>query len=290
LLSKFSPTVLYTVPDLVPTLIRLLRQIESGRRAEERKAGEEGEEGEGDEGDEERKAGEGGEGGKSGETVLGLVSLKRLILGGGHWRPSIGEALVRSCLLPKAQVFLFYGSAECSFIGRSSPGEWPAYRPFASVELQMKDEELWVRSPMTLAPGQWLPTGDRVRRLPSEDAFEIIGRCSRCFKHLGAWVSPEPIEAWLMEQVFDGRALALLPVREGGRAERLRFTLAIKAEPQGEQIRLADALQARYKMAFPSAPAISRTVDIADWPVVASGKTDYLRLAHMVQAEPGCLP
>jgi len=108
------------------------------------------------------------------QQALGLTNLKRLLLGGGPWQPSF-QAVIES-FAPNANVHLFYGTAEASFIGHCQPYEWPWYRPFPGVRLRLDPEEsgaLWVSSPYVHSPSGVQPSSHNKEWVATSDVVEL---------------------------------------------------------------------------------------------------------------------
>jgi len=110
----------------------------------------------------------------SAQQAFGLPNLKRLLLGGGPWQPSF-QAVIES-FAPNANVHLFYGTAEASFIGHCQPHQWPWYRPFPGVRLRLDPEQsgaLWVSSPYVYSPSDVQPSSHNKEWVATSDLAEL---------------------------------------------------------------------------------------------------------------------
>ena len=223
-IAEFAPTLIYTLPDFVPLLIRL----GAGR----------------------------------------LANLRRLLVGGGSW-PTGMERLVYSAM-PRVEIGLFYGSAECSFIGHSSPSQLPWYRLFPGVQVKATSEgELCVRSEMTASPEQWVNTGDCVELCENPMRIRLLGRHARLLRFRGEWLHPEPIEDWIRSR-FALEQCALVALGD----PPSRIALFYSGElPQSESKDFGD-LRGQIALAWPRLPQIHRFERVPDWPRLASGKAD----------------
>lgn len=201
----------------------------------------------------------------AGPAALG--SAARLIVGGGAW-PAGGPIEAQAAKAnPRMRIQLFYGSAECSFVGLGHPEEMPWYRPFPDVQLREVDGELHVKSPMTISPGDWIATGDRVQLKQGGQAFQIMGRSARTIRILGKDLQPEPIEEFLCARGFCEIAAIMLETQNRGRL--VLFYRPGHKSPDASEIRQA------VSEAFPHAPAIHRLIEIENWPRLPSGKTNF---------------
>lgn len=227
-LCDFKPTVVYTIPDLVPLLLQAKAEA--------------------------------------------LRGVKHLIVGGGAWLKGHSAHLSAATLHPQMRVHLFYGSAECSFIGWTRPENLPWYRPFTDVQLQLMDGELYVRSPMTISPEDWIATGDLVELSSNADEFRILGRKARAIRVFGKHLQPEPIEEFLQARGYCERCVLTLE-----EADRPRLVLLYR---QGSRQLNAGEIRQAVTESFPQAPAIHRFVELANWPLLPSGKTDFEAFRH----------
>ena len=221
----------------------------------------------------------------------GAPFVRRVLLGGGAVGPTFPFEIVQKAF-PSAQLWVFYGSAEASFVGYSRvipdgdhfPGKQRAsmlvnhrYHPFPGVELKIQaDQTIWVKSPMTIAPNQWIATGDLGRCLENGQ-FEWLGRATRQLCLKGVKYSPEPIEQMLACE-FQTHHLAILQSLQGPVLCMVGSTQQLPSLTQiNERIRRADQ----------DFPLTRRVVSLPDhvWPLTAAGKTDWSALQKLLVAE-----
>ncbi len=281
--NAVAPTVLYGVPELVATFARQLQ-----RHAQP------------------------------------VLSVRMLLLGGGPVSPSFPMSLMQS-IFPNASLWSFYGTAETSFIGfrrldlgdQDSPpagGRRPAQvsqsaKPdlsgarsrevlpfvlFPSVELDIRVEpdgddvgEIWVRSPMTIAPEKWVGTGDLGRWAPS-GRFCLLGRAARQLVIKGEKYLVEPIEQALMQR-SDLARVALLANSQG---QVCCVSVGCSVEAEGGADRSATAhglslerVNAACRDHDPGFPGVRRVITLAakDWPITPAGKTNFVALREILE-------
>ncbi|MGA1301146.1 MAG: hypothetical protein ACO3X3_01455, partial [Burkholderiaceae bacterium] len=153
--------------------------------------------------------------------------VEKIIAGGSAWPARLTE-LCRETF-PNAQLICFYGAAELGYVAHSGPSE--PLRPFPGVQLRTDEQgQLWVRSPLTMSPSEWLASGDCVT-WASTDAdvnpklgFYVCGRVDRVINQAGSKIQPEPIEEYL-KSALETTELALLGIPDSLRGERLALLL-----------------------------------------------------------------
>jgi len=292
-LLAFSPTVLYAVPDLLARLLSAslpqegLAKVDLGQ-AELSKAGV-------------------SEANPPKSQVARLPGLRTLILGGGAWSPRMKDGI--DAFAPQAKTWLFYGTAEASFIGYSSSADWPWYRPFPGVEVRVAAEtgQLSVRSPFAcFAPkgaelsestgesetaevwahgdtvqheqDPWLATSDCVEMGPTQSdiRFRLVGRMERIIRLNGVDIAPEPIEDFLATH-YSGSLFCVCLADHVGPARLGLFYCS--------DVELTDTARIRglVQGAFPGLPVLSVIQRLDAWPRLASGKTDFQRLGDLVR-------
>jgi long-chain acyl-CoA synthetase len=184
-------------------------------------------------------------------------------------------------ITPFALVHEFYGAAETSFIALSD-AQTPTGsvgRAYPGVEIALIDGAIWVRSPYVFAgyaadsgdahwQDGWLSVGDMGRM--SDGYLYLSGRAGRMVTVADQNVFPEEIEAF-MERLPGIRRVAVLPVTDALRGAVL--VAAVQGDPEQEE-RILSAL--RIELGSLKAP--KSLIWITDWPVVASGKTDFATL------------
>lgn len=211
----------------------------------------------------------------------GLCPDMRLVLvGGSKLDPGLRHAL--QVMAPAAAIHEFYGAAEASFItiaGEATP-ESSVGRLYEGVEVSLDPSgEIWVKSPYLFigyAEGDgsarwrdgWLSVGE-IGRL--EDGFLYLsGRAGRMVTVADQNVFPEEIETLMLSLQGITKA-AVLPVRDA-----LRGTVLV-AMVQGDRSAEA-AILASLRAELGALKAPKALLWQADWPVLASGKTDLRAL------------
>ena len=202
-----------------------------------------------------------------------LPSIRCILLGGGSLPTRAPLDLIQK-VFPKAETWMFYGSAEASFIGYAALGQ--SYIAFPDVELDIRDDKsIWVRSPMTVSPGAWVNTGD-VGCWIDSGRFEIIGRVSRQLQVKGKKYLTEPMEHRLSTGLNLDR-VALLQDRSGHVCcicARSGFAAEV---PDPTLVRVNQVI----RECDPDFPLVRRiqTLAVGQWPLTGSGKTNWQALA-----------
>jgi long-chain acyl-CoA synthetase len=183
-----------------------------------------------------------------------------------------------------AQIYEFYGAAEASFITLAGPDAAPnsVGAPYPGVEIDLRDGQIWVRSPYLFQgyvgvdaggavwDGGWLSVGEMGRM--AGGFLYLMGRAGRMVTVADQNVFPEEIEGFI-EGLPGVRRVAVLP-----RADALRGAVMV-AVLQGDAAQETAILQAcRARLGALKAPRA--VIWRQDWPVLASGKTDLIRLAR----------
>jgi long-chain acyl-CoA synthetase len=184
-------------------------------------------------------------------------------------------------LAPQAQVREFYGAAETSFITLTDAGtpEGSVGRAYPGVKLDIREGEVWVKSPYLFKgyasdPGSaqwadgWLSVGE-MGWIKDGHLF-LSGRKGRMVTVADQNVFPEVIEA-LMEGLPGITRAAVMAEHDAARGHVL-YAIA-----QGDPSKEAAVLTA-LRAALGPLKAPRRIVWRADWPVTASGKTDFAAL------------
>ncbi|MGF6861631.1 long-chain acyl-CoA synthetase [Rhodobacteraceae bacterium MBR-64] len=218
--------------------------------------------------------------------------LRHVLVGGSKLDPVTRAGL--AALFPGARVREFYGAAETSFIALAGPDTPDAAvgRAYPGVAIQVRDRcgravpdgetgEIWVQSPYLFdgyagdAPGAsvwrdgWLSVGE-FGRIEAGNLF-LAGRGNRMVTIADHNVFPEEIEALLLTLPGVVRA-AVIPRPDGLRGHVLHAVISGSADPA--EVRAA----CRAAMGPLKAP---RRVHLrAEWPVLASGKTDLRAIAQ----------
>lgn len=121
-------------------------------------------------------------------------------------------------------------------------------------------------------------SGDRVRLLPG-GKYEFRGRLDRQIKWHGQRLEPEEIEAALVQAPGVSRAAVFLHTEA---AETEGVLSAAFQSPLEEALDLG-ALQTALKARLPEWMLPVRWFQLSDWPLTATGKTDYEALQKMAQ-------
>jgi acyl-CoA synthetase (AMP-forming)/AMP-acid ligase II len=184
-------------------------------------------------------------------------------------------------VFPNAETWMFYGSAEASFIGYAALGQ--PYKVFPEVELEIRDDKsIWVRSPMTVSPGAWVNTGDLGCWVES-GRFEIIGRVSRQLQVKGKKYLTESVEDRLSTGL-DLDRVALLQDRSG-HVCCICARSGFAAEVPDPTLARVNQLIRECDPAFPLVRRI-QTLAFGAWPLTGSGKTNWQALADHLDLAP----
>lgn len=208
-----------------------------------------------------------------------MPGLRLVLVGGSKLDFALRARLAE--LAPAAAVREFYGAAEASFITLAD-ADTPAVsvgRPYPGVELDIRDGEVWVRSPYLFEgyasdPGSarwrdgWLTVGEMGRL--EGGCLYLHGRKGRMVTVADQNVFPEEIEA-LMESLPGVERAAVLARPDAARGHVLHAVAM--GDPAAEAAVMAALRAALGPMKAPR--SISWR---ADWPVTASGKTDLSAL------------
>ncbi|MGV8874674.1 MAG: AMP-binding protein [Rhodococcus sp. (in: high G+C Gram-positive bacteria)] len=148
----------------------------------------------------------------------GSAGVREVLSSAARW-PESGKAALAAAL-PNATLTHFYGASELSFVSydrRDSSGSQVNGVLFGGVEVQIRDELLYVRSDMlfdgylgregqreSLTGGPvdgWMTVGDRARVADDDsgnDRLDVLGRSSDTIVRAGLTVELAPIEAALL--------------------------------------------------------------------------------------------
>ena len=212
-----------------------------------------------------------------------LTDLRLVIIGGSKLDSGLRVALRR--VAPGAELREFYGAAEASFItlADAATPEDSVGRAYPGVEIDLRGEvgEIWVRSPYLFEnyagsdPGtarwqdDWLTVGE-IGMLRDGHLY-LSGRAGRMVTVADQNVFPEAIEAFLLGLQGVVQA-AVLPVPDAQRGVHL---VAVLVGDAGREAEILSAARREFGVLKAPRAIIWRR----DWPLLASGKTDFLRLA-----------
>ncbi len=186
----------------------------------------------------------------------------------------------------------YYGAAELSFVGWSADGL--PWTPFPGAEVELRDGELWARSPYVSLgaldgrPGAmrtdddgWATVGDQATVL--HGGYAVTGRGSSAISTGGHTVLAEHVEQVLLDVPGVGAAVVLgLPDERLGHV----VTAVVEGEPSH-----ADLRAALTRLAPPARPR--RWATVAALPRTSSGKPDRGAVRVLVDlgtVRPGALP
>lgn len=225
---------------------------------------------------------------------VALPRLRHVLIGGAALAAPLRAGLQR--LAPLAQVHVFYGAAETSFITLAGPACPPdcVGQPYPGVQIALRDStgapadegEIWVKSPYLFQryagtdPGSarwhddWLATGE-VGRMGAHGLI-LRGRAGRMVTVADNNVFPEEIEGFLATLPGVDR-VAVLPRPDAARGTVLVAVLRGDAAQQ-------DAIMAAARGVLGPMAAPRALIWVDDWPVLASGKSDLGALAQRVAA------
>ncbi len=220
------------------------------------------------------------------EAQAGPVGGLRLIVtGGSKLDPATRAGLAMQ--FPAAEICEFYGAAETSFITLSDAAtpEGSVGRAYPGAEIDLRGpvgaQEVWVRSPYLFdgyagAAGDarwhdgWLTVGEIGEM---RDGFLMLsGRRGRMVTVADQNVFPEEIEAFLLGQPGVTRAAVL--ARADPRRGQVLDAVVMGGDPA--------ALLAACRRRLGPLKAPRRVHLVADWPLLASGKTDLAALQRFV--------
>jgi long-chain acyl-CoA synthetase len=214
-----------------------------------------------------------------------VSGLRLIVTGGSKLDPATRARLALQ--FPGAAVREFYGAAETSFITLSDDDtpEGSVGPPYPGVDIDLRGpagaQEVWVSSPYLFAgyagiagsarwQDGWLSVGEIGEM---RDGFLFLaGRAGRMVTVADQNVFPEEIEAFLLAQPGVTQA-AVLP-----RADALRGHVLDAVVMGGDP----DALLAACRRRLGPLKTPRRVLCVADWPLLASGKTDLATLRESV--------
>ena len=211
------------------------------------------------------------------EVPAGLV----VVVAGDRLAPALHGRAVAAGLV----VHHYYGAAELSFVAWGPHAE--ALRPFPGVEVDVRDGEIWVRSPhvclgydgppgpLRRAPDGFVTVGDRGALV--DGRLQVAGRPDAVSVG-GTVVETADVEAVLRDSQAGGRVVVVaVPHR------RLGHVLAgVLTEPADLP---AVRATARRRLEGPHRPRL--WFHLPELPVTAAGKTDRDAVAALVSGPTG---
>ncbi len=231
-----------------------------------------------------------------------VTATRRVAIGGGFLDERTRSQ--SAALFPNAQISVFYGASETSFITLADEDTPPGSvgRAYPRVELHIRDMdghncppgtagEIWVRSPYLFegyAEGRaertrwnegYLTVGD-VGYLDAQGYLHLVGRSDRMFTVADQNLFPEEIETYLRAQPGI-REAAVLP-----RADSKRGTVPVACLHADLDESDLEKLAAACRRTFGPMMAPRQMLPITDWPRLPSGKTDLQHLQRIVGNAP----
>jgi acyl-[acyl-carrier-protein]-phospholipid O-acyltransferase/long-chain-fatty-acid--[acyl-carrier-protein] ligase len=170
--------------------------------------------------------------------------------------------------------------------GKLLPGIEPRVEPVEGID---RGGRLFVRGPNVMAgyldaEGElepphdgWHDTGDIVE-IDGEGFVRILGRAKRFAKIAGEMVSLSAVEA-MASHVWPSHRHAVVAIDDPKKGERLVLVTDCKSADPGALLAHAKQIGA------PEIAAPRRIVKIHDLPVLGTGKTDYVAIQHIAEAE-----
>ncbi|MGY9010616.1 MAG: AMP-binding protein [Rhodobacterales bacterium] len=224
-----------------------------------------------------------------------LPGLRQVIIGGAALDAITQQAARTLC--PNANIVAFYGAAETSFISLTD-GNTPdgsVGRAYPNVEISVRDAtglpvssgatgELWVHSPYLFdaycdrvasakSADGFISVGE-VGRLDVDGYLFLTGRKSRMFTVADQNIFPEAIEHWFQARGVE--PVAAVPRRDH-RLGHVVVLITLEDCQSTAQLKILGKGLAMHAMP-------RDFLSVAQWPTLASGKTDLRALAALVDA------
>jgi long-chain acyl-CoA synthetase len=234
-----------------------------------------------------------------GTATEGLPHLRLILCGGGALDDSTAQSIQSLC--PNAEIRVFYGAAETSFITLSGPDtpHGSVGQAYPEVTIQIRDPDgqkttqigdVWVRSPYlfdryalghandTRLHSGFLSVGE-MGRIDDDGNLFLLGRKTRMVQIADQTVFPEEIEAHVCASTAVA-ACAILPRPDPVRGQRLRAVIEGPADPD-----LAAQVQQICRDRFGPLIAPKQILFHPALPLLASGKIDLPQLAKWVEGQ-----
>ena len=210
---------------------------------------------------------------------VALPDLRHVLIGGAGLDAGLRARICARA--PLAEIQVFYGAAETSFVTLGGAGASVGH-PYPGVEVRVLDAlgqtaeegEIWVRSPYLFEryagdgavrrDGVWLSIGEVGRLTP--EGLVLRGRAGRMVTVADRNVFPEEIEGFLAGLPGVSR-VAVVPRDDPARGA------VLVAFVQGDR-RCETAVMAAARGALGAMVAPRAITWVADWPELPSGKTD----------------
>jgi len=229
-------------------------------------------------------------------------SMRWALSSGARWFADIAVKL--QSMFPSAVIAEFYGASELSFVsvafhgGAEPTPPGSVGRPMPGVNVSLENDQIWIHSPGLFdrylgasppdffervdAQGQrWCSVGD-LGRLDSDGYLYLSGRQSRKIIVSAKNLYPEEVEQALLTLPGVAHA-AVFGVDDALRGERLIAVVAANS-PLGRSQLIAHLRPVLDDYKIPR-----EFFQLNDWPMTASGKTDFAAVRSAVLAGQ-CLP
>ena len=223
-------------------------------------------------------------------AVTRLPHIRLILCGGGTLGPDIRRHITAIC--PNAQLHVFYGAAETSFITLSDDATplGSVGRAYQDVEIAVRDADaagtglIWVRSPYlfehylqgssphTRRDGDWMTVGE-YGTLDAQGNLFLRGRAGRAINIADTTVFPEELETQL--SALDGVSqCAVLAQPDTLRGHTL---IAVLEGPEDAQLRNLVLTQCKTN----GLTGLRDVTFLDPFPLLTSGKPDLPRIAAL---------
>ena len=203
------------------------------------------------------------------QALRSAVDVQTALVGGSHLDPHL-RALAES---RGTRVISYYGAAELSFVALD---DGTGLRAFPGVELDVRDGELWVRSPYVALgylgeagplrrDGAWATVGD-LASIDGDGVLTLHGRSDSAILTASATVVPDDVEVELRTIPGIGDAVVF-----GIPAPGVGTIVAAMVEPDGAPVLTAGHLRATVAAEFALAHR-PRVWFVGELPRTVSGK------------------
>lgn len=223
-------------------------------------------------------------------ATVPLPDLRLILCGGGAMTPDTRAHIAKLC--PNAQLHVFYGAAETSFVTLSdaSTPEGSVGRAYPGVEIALRDTDashtgtIWVRSPYTYdrylngnsphtrQEGDWLTVGE-LGRFDAGGYLFVEGRAGRVVNIADQTVYPEALEAHI-SAITQLPHCAVLTQQDALRGRQLVAIL-----PGAQDAALARSVKDGCQSAGLHVPR--RIAFLDPFPLLPSGKPDLRRISEL---------
>ncbi|MCP4998380.1 MAG: long-chain fatty acid--CoA ligase, partial [Hyphomicrobiales bacterium] len=226
-----------------------------------------------------------------------IQSVRYVIVGGGALDPAASHHC--KTLFPNAKTYRFYGAVETSFItlGDDSCPLSAVGHAFPGVRIEIRNSKkksqppgtdglIWVTSPMlfdryvtgssahTIRDGDWLSVGE-IGSLDEHGNLTVKGRVERVVNVADQLVYLDEIEAVICaHDAVRSAAVLALPDDLRGHA------LVAAVELAGPHLK---DIKSRINAILPPSRRPRKIIEVKDWPMLPSGKTDYIALKSTIR-------